>query len=431
MRRHARELALTVMLMAVLTVGGASAAVAQVTLPDAGPAVTATLTVDGQPIEGVRISVRRDGKDVGEVRSDADGLVVIPVGEAGQVEVTLDVDTLPTGVTVAKDARTSLEPFVQETGRAPVVFRLVRGNEADVSPSTFTRLAGLTFSGLRFGLVIAVAAVGLSLLFGTTRLTNFAHGEMLTFGAIATWYLNDPGGIGLPLVLAAIVGVVVSGGFGAALELGCFRPLRRRGMGMMSIMVVSIGLGFVLRYTYNIVFGANPKQFAQYAAQAPTVSLGPVDLRPKDLIVIAVALVVLVAVGLFLQRSRLGTAIRAVSDNADLAASSGIDVQRVTLTVWILAGALAGLGGILLGATETVSWNMGQRALLVMFAAVVVGGLGTTFGAMVGGILVGLVSDLSTFWLDPDLKIVVALGSLIIVLMFRPQGIFGVRERTG
>jgi len=141
-------------------------------------------------------------------------------------------------------------------------------------------------------------------------------------------------------------------------------------------------------------------------------------------------LVVLVLVGIFLQRARLGTAIRAVSDNRDLAESSGIDVQRVILTVWILSGALAGLGGLLLGLTETVSWNMGQRVLLVMFAAVVLGGLGTTFGAMAGGLLVGIVSDLSTFWLDSDLKIVVALAALVVVLLFRPTGIFGVRERT-
>jgi len=143
-----------------------------------------------------------------------------------------------------------------------------------------------------------------------------------------------------------------------------------------------------------------------------------------------VAALVLVGVGLFLRRARLGTAIRAVSDNRDLAESSGIDVQRVILAVWVMSAGLAGLGGILLGLTETVSWNMGQRVLLVMFAAVVLGGLGTTFGAMAGGIVVGVVSDVSTFWLDSDLKIVVALFALILVLLVRPNGIFGFNERA-
>lgn len=160
------------------------------------------------------------------------------------------------------------------------------------------------------------------------------------------------------------------------------------------------------------------------------MSLGPVSLRPKDLVITAVAFACLIAIGLFLQRARLGTAIRAVSDNRDLSIASGIDDQRVILIVWVVAGALAGLSGIMLASSDSTSWNMGQRVLLVTFAAVVLGGLGTTFGAMVGGLVVGIVSDLSTFWLDADLKIVVALATLVVVLLIRPQGIFGVRTRT-
>src|SRR5690606_33732488 len=123
-----------------------------------------------------------------------------------------------------------------------------------------------------FGLVIGLSAVGLSLIFGTTGLTNFAHGELVTFGAIATWYLNArSGGLGLPLVAAAVGGVAISALFGASLELGIFRPLRRRGMPVVSQMVVSIGLAIALRYVFSIVFGASSRQYAQYAAQSPTV----------------------------------------------------------------------------------------------------------------------------------------------------------------
>ncbi len=394
------------------------------------PTIVATLRAGGDPIEGAEVTVSKDGRTIGSGTSDEKGRVAIEVPSPGSYDVVLDPDTLPDGVTVAEGGRTELRPIAQSAGVTPVVFRLAREGTSSATPSTTTRLLSLFASGLRFGLVIAMAAVGLSLIFGTTGLTNFAHGEMLAFGAIATWYFNDPGTLGLSLVLAAIAGVVASGAFGASIELGLFRPLRRRGMSDLAIMVVSIGLAFALRYLFAIVFEANPRQYAQFAAQSPTVDLGPVNLRPKDLVVMAVALVVLVVVGLFLQRARLGTAIRAVSDNRDLAESSGIDVQRVILTVWILSGALAGGGGILLGLTETVSWNMGQRVLLVMFAAVVLGGLGTTFGAMAGGLLVGIVSDLSTYWLDPDLKIVVSLAALVVVLLFRPTGIFGVRERT-
>ena len=400
-----------------------------------GPAITTTITAGkgGKPIEGVVVTVSRDGEQIGRATSGPDGTLTIAVPESGQYQVTLDRKSLPDGVQVQKGAPSTLTPFVQASGSLPVVFRLTEAGQADSGggPSDVERLTSLAASGIRFGLVIALAAVGLSLIFGTTGLTNFAHGELIAFGAIVTWYLNAPnGGLGLPLLLAAVGGILASGLFGASFELGVYRPLRRRGMPVVSQMVVSIGLAFALRYLFSIVFGQSPQQYAQYAAQSPTVSLGPVSLRPKDLVITAVAFACLIAIGLFLQRARLGTAIRAVSDNRDLSIASGIDDQRVILIVWVVAGALAGLSGIMLASSDSTSWNMGQRVLLVTFAAVVLGGLGTTFGAMVGGLVVGIVSDMSTFWLDADLKIVVALATLVVVLLIRPQGIFGVRTRT-
>lgn len=400
-----------------------------------GPRITTVLVVgsDAEPVEGVVVSVSKDGTEVGSATSDADGAVEIPVPGAGRYEVALDVDTLPKGINLAADARATLNPIVQSTGARPVIFQLEKAGQTSTStePSSVERMASLLASGVRFGLVIALAAVGLSLIFGTTGLTNFAHGELIAFGAIATWYLNvDNGGLGLPLLLAAIGGVALTGAFGAGFEIGVYRPLRRRGMPVLSQMVVSIGLAFALRYLFSVIFGQGPQQYAQYAAQSPTVSLGPIALRPKDLVITAVAFACLIAVGVFLQRARLGTAIRAVSDNRDLSIASGIDDQRVILMVWVMSGLMAGLAGIMLASTDSVAWNMGQRVLLVTFAAVVLGGLGTTFGAMVGGLVVGIVSDVSTFWLDADLKIVVALATLVVVLLFRPQGIFGVKART-
>jgi len=402
--------------------------------PTTGPGISTTIVAGAgsEPIEGVTVTVSQDGEEVGSATSDADGKVFVAVPAAGRYQVVIDTDSLPDGIELEDGARATLNPNVQSNGVLPVVFRLTEsGQTATAGPSDVERLASLLASGVRFGLVIALAAVGLSLIFGTTGLTNFAHGELIAFGAIATWYLNsDSGGLGLPLLLAAVGGIVLTGAFGASFELGVYRPLRRRGMPVVSQMVVSIGLAFALRYVFSIVFGQSPQQYSQFAAQSPTVSLGPISLRPKDLVITAVAFVCLVAVGLFLQRARLGTAIRAVSDNRDLSVASGIDDQKVILIVWVVAGALAGLSGIMLASTDTASWNMGQRVLLVTFAAVVLGGLGTTFGAMVGGLVVGVVSDVSTFWLDADLKIVVALATLVVVLLIRPQGIFGVKART-
>jgi branched-chain amino acid transport system permease protein len=400
------------------------------------PRVVATLTVDGEPLEGVVMIVSLDGDEIGTAESDADGFVAVEVPGPGQYDVTLDEDSFPDDVAFDPEARTELAPRVQAAGDRSIVFRLVVGDGSESAPagassSSFDRIVSLVASGTRFGLVIALAAVGLSLIFGTTGLTNFAHGELIAFGAIVTWFLNsNGGGFGIPLVFAAIGGVAAAALFGAGFELGVYRPLRRRGMPIVSQMVVSIGLALTFRYVFSIWFGSSSQQYSQYAAQAPTIDIGPFLLRPKDVVMAIIAAIVLVAVGLFLQRARLGTAIRAVSDNKDLSIASGIDDKRVVLTVWLMAGALAGLSGVMLGSSEFIGWNMGQRVLLITFAAVLLGGLGTTFGAMVGGLFVGIVSDVSTYWLDADLKIVVALATLVAVLLIRPQGVFGVKART-
>ena len=411
--------------------------------PSTGPRIVATLVVGDEPVEGIVLVVSRDGEEVGSAASDAQGVAAVEVPGAGQYDVSLDPGSLPEGIGLEPDAREVLSPRVQAEGDRSVVFRLTDDPDPDAvgdgapaprpsdGPSRLDQFASLLASGTRFGLVIALAAVGLSLIFGTTGLTNFAHGELIAFGAIVTWYLNsNSGGLGIPLLLAGIGGVIAAGIYGAGFELGIYRPLRRRGMPIVSQMVVSIGLALTFRYLFSIWFGSSAQQYSQYAAQAPTIELGPLQLRPKDLAIAAIAIVVLVLFGLFLQRSRFGTAIRAVSDNRDLSIASGIDDQRVVLMVWVLAGALAGLAGVMLGSSEFIGWNMGQRVLLITFAAVLLGGLGTTYGAMFGGLFVGIVSDLSTSWLDADLKIVVALATLVAVLLSRPQGVFGVKART-
>lgn len=393
--------------------------------------ITTTLKLAGEPVEGVELIVSLDGTEIGRSTTDADGFAAVPVPEPGQYEVTLDPDTFPDDVGIEDGAPTTLKPRVLGNNNRPVIFTLTNEDHvAAKGPSSFDRLANLFASGLRFGLVIALAAVGLSLIFGTTGLTNFAHGELLTFGAMATWYLNaDSGGLGLPLPIAAVGGIILGTLFGASFDQFVYAPLRRRGMPIISQMVVSIGLALATRYLFSTIFGASSKQFSQYASQPPSIHLGPVSLRPKDLVIAGVALVALIAVGLFLQRARLGTAIRAVSDNPSLSIASGINDNRVILIVWAIAGGLGALSGVLLSSTEGVQWNMGQHVLLIMFAAVLLGGLGTTFGAMVGGIFVGVVSDMSTFWLDADLKIVVALATLVLVLLVKPTGVFGVKVR--
>ena len=315
------------------------------------------------------------------------------------------------------------------TGSARTVLFTLGERERNLT-SKWDQAAQLTVEGLRFGLIIALAAVGLSLIYGTTGLTNFAHGEIVTFGAIITWWLNVT--LGIPFILAALLGIVLSGAFGYVNDRGLWKPLRRRQTGLIAMMIVSIGLALALQNIFLIFFGGASRPFGDFETQAG-IELGPVSLTPKDMASMVIAVVVLTLAGLALLKTRLGKATRAVSDNPALAASSGIDVERVILVVWVVGAALAGLGGILQGLTQQVFPLLGAQSLLLIFAAVTLGGLGTAFGALVGSILVGLFINLSTLipGMTPELKNVGALLLLIVVLMVRPQGILGRRSRVG
>jgi branched-chain amino acid transport system permease protein len=219
--------------------------------------------------------------------------------------------------------------------------------------------------------------------------------------------------------------------FGAGLDLFFWRPLRNRGTGLIAMLVISIGLGIFLRYLFNIQFGGFTRTYAQFSLQRDGIEIGPVNLVPRDLIGMIISVIALVGVALFLQRTKTGKAMRAVADNRDLAESSGINVARVITFVWAAGAGLAALGGILQGLSEQVSWQMGFQLLLLMFAGVTLGGLGTAFGALVGSMVVGMVMEVSTLWIPSEFKTVTALAILIVILVFRPQGILGQAERVG
>lgn len=381
----------------------------------------------GDPLPAVTIVAERDGTPVAEATSQADGRWQLSVPVAGSYTFRLDESTLPPGTEVLQGETTR---EVSDGSLNTVVFRF--GEEVEGSGGAgFVTVLRLLVDGIRFGLVIGISAIGLSLIFGTTGLTNFAHGEMVTIGAVVAWYINVAGGV--QLIPATIMAMVVGALLGAANELGIWRRLRRRGAGLIAQLVVSIGLSIALRYLVLIFFGGRSESFTDYTAQTVR-DYGPIALTDKDLSAIIIAIVVLVAVALLLQKTRIGKAMRAVADNRDLAASSGINVDRVILFVWMLGGALATLGGVLFALSElssTVQYEMGFRLLLLMFAGVILGGLGTAYGALLGCLIVGILVQLSTLVLPLDLKYLGGLAVLIVILVFRPQGLLGSRARIG
>jgi branched-chain amino acid transport system permease protein len=198
----------------------------------------------------------------------------------------------------------------------------------------------------------------------------------------------------------------------------------------VAALVVSIGLSLALRYLMQIIFGGRARPYDDYRDQRAR-DYGFFSLTDRALWSIAISIVVLVLVALMLQRTKIGKAMRAVADNRDLAASSGIDVNRVILVVWMTGGALATLGGVLLGLSDQVQWDMGFRLLLLMFAGVTLGGLGTAYGALVGSLVVGVFVQMSTLVIPSDIKYVGGLLLLIVILVIRPQGILGSRARIG
>jgi branched-chain amino acid transport system permease protein len=391
-----------------------------------GEAVAGTLqTSRSGPIEGVQVTVSTpDGDEIEAVETDENGRWSVELAGPGEYVVSIDPDDLPEGVTLSGEPSRTVT--VDEGRRQPVNLGLEDGSRG--AGSGGVRAIQLFVDGLRFGLLIAICAVGLSLIYGTTGLTNFAHGELVTIGAVVAWYINVEGGV--QLIPAALIAMIVGAAVGALNELGLWRPLRRRGTGLIAALVVSIGLSLMLRYLIQIVYGGRSNPYADYQT-GRSVDYGLFRMTNADLFTIIICVVVLILVALMLQKTKIGKAMRAVADNRDLAASSGIDVNRVILVVWLMGGGLAALGGVLLGLSDQVQWDMGFRLLLLMFAGVTLGGLGTAYGALVGSLVVGVFVQMSTLVVPSDVKYVGGLLLLIVILVIRPQGILGSRARIG
>jgi len=408
---------LTLLALALLLLSGAGAALAQ-----GGEGIRGTLVNAGEPVVGAEITVEQDGEEVATVESSETGAFSIPVPEPGDYVVKLDLDTLPEGVTVREEGGEEREVTVRPGAVAPALFILGEGNRD--TTGTAERALQLFVRGLQYGLVIAMGAIGLSLIFGTTGITNFAHGEFLTGGAFAAYLFNVT--FDIPFIPATLMAVAVGAVFGALVNKGLWQPLSRRGTGLIAALVISIGLALVMRYVFLYLYGGSSRSYAQYATQQP-ISLGPISIPPRDIVIMVVSALVLTLVGLALIKTRLGKATRAVADNPSLAASSGIDVERVVNIVWIVGTALAALGGVFLALSQQVSYLLGFQILLLLFAAVTLGGLGTAFGALVGAVF----TQMSTLVIPAELQNVGALLVLILILVVRPQGILGRAERVG
>ncbi len=385
----------------------------------------------GNPIAGVELTIAGPNSQetvITTVTTDVSGNWSYTPTVAGQYFVTINPETLPSGVGLTEPDKTTKSVVLFALTKSPPPIQFLTGVGPERA-STLDIAIQLTVDGFILSIMIALAALGLSLIFGTTGLTNFAHGEIITMGGMGTYMFNVWFGIHvIPAGILAIALTVLLSGW--AQDRYIWKKLRKRGTGLIAMLVVSIGLGLLVRYIYLYIFGGDKEQFAQYAGQ-PGWQIGPLSLTPKATISVVIGLILLAGAIAWLLKSTMGKASRAVADNPALASASGINVEQVIQRVWILGAFLAGYSGVMMGLNQGVQFLMGSDVLLLIFAAVTLGGLGTAYGALVGSLVVGMFIQLSTLVVPTELKYVGALFVLILVLLVRPQGIMGRKERIG
>lgn len=281
------------------------------------------------------------------------------------------------------------------------------------------QLAQLIINGIAVGSIIALAAVGLTLTYGILRLSNFAHGDFLTVGAYLTLLLNTIGvNIWLSMILAA-------GGTVAVMLLAekfLWSRMRSIRASSTTLIIISIGLALFLRNGIIFIWGGKNQNYD--LPVTPALDIFGLKVPQNQLLVLGLATLAILALHYLLQNTKIGKAMRAVADDLDLARVSGINVDRVILWTWIIAGTFTSLGGSMYGLTTGVRPNMGWFLILPLFASVILGGIGNPYGAIAAAFIIGITQEVSTPWLGSQYKQAVALFILILVLLIRPKGLF-------
>ncbi|ELZ46086.1 inner-membrane translocator [Halorubrum californiense DSM 19288] len=317
------------------------------------------------------------------------------------------------------------------------------------------RLGSNLWSGIVIGLVIGLAGIGLSMTYSILSFANFAHGDLVSVGAFSGWgvafliagfgdiparalltvrdagnaapgdigahILTTPGGILVGLLAAFVVTALLA----VALDRAFYKPMRDRDG--ISLLIASIGAALIVRYLLQFVYGSDRRGITA-SVEASNIAFAPLGLsvNAHELTILVAALGLMLAMHGMLQHTKLGTAMRAMADNKDLALITGIPAERVVTATWIIGGGLAGASGYLYVLLRgTIQFDFGWLLLLLIFAAVILGGIGSVYGAIAGGLVIGVVFTTSTIWIPSDFNQAAAFGVMILMLLLRPEGLFG------
>jgi neutral amino acid transport system permease protein len=279
----------------------------------------------------------------------------------------------------------------------------------------------LIVNGIVLGSIIALAAIGLTMVYGVLNFANFSHADFMALGAYIAFVLNVA--LGLNIILSFFIAIAIAGALGVLLDFLVWKPMRRKNADLVSLVIISIGLSLIVRNAIIFIWGGSTRNFDLPVRRG--IEMLGVTITHNQLIGLGTAILFMVLVHFFLKNTKLGKAMRAISDDINLARMSGIDSDKVIMWMWFIGIGLAGVAGILYGLETTIRPNMGWFLILPMFAAVILGGIGNPYGAMVGGMIIGLSQELSMLILPPEYKMGVSLGIMILVLLFKPKGLFG------
>lgn len=281
--------------------------------------------------------------------------------------------------------------------------------------------AQLVLNGVIAGSIYALFAVGLTLVYGVFRFINFAHGELIAWGAyLVLLFMHPP--ISLPIYLAVLPALVVTAAIGLAQDRYVYQPLIHGKR--ITLLIASIGVSYLLRNTIRLIWGSDLMTYGISPSRG--LLFAGLSITPTQILMIGAAVFFLTALYLILTRTMLGKSLRAVADNMELAAIMGIDMKRVSLTVWVLASAFAGSGGILLALDTSLEPMMGMANMIKAFAAVLLGGAGNVWGALLGGLFIGIAENVGVAFFSPGYKDFISFALIILLLLLRPKGIFGV-----
>ncbi len=281
--------------------------------------------------------------------------------------------------------------------------------------------AQLLLNGIIAGSIYALFAVGLTMVYGVFRFINFAHGELIAWGAyLALFFTRSP--FSLPIYFAALPALVITALIGLAQDRFVFEPLRHGNR--ITLLIASIGLSYFLRNAIRLIWGSDLQTYGLMPTRG--IDLAGLSITSAQLTMMAAAILFLGILYIILTRSMLGKCLRAVADNMTLAQIMGVTIKKVSVAVWVLASFFSAAGGVLLAVDTNLEPMMGLTNLLKAFAAVLLGGAGNVWGALLGGLIIGVAENLSVAFISPGYKDFISFALIILMLLFRPKGIFGI-----